>query len=111
MMSVGPLGMGGVAGAPLAQTKGTDGDRNAQEANSQERQTKSAELAQSADSIGATDSQEQTSDRDADGRRIIEKRARNQEEQTGDEAPREKRPARQSKDATGEKGNQLDLTG
>ena len=111
-MSVGPLGFfGSVAATPLPQSQGSDADRAAQETAGQTGQTANAAKAENAAGIGETDGQEHgPAERDADGRRIWEK------------SPGKKRPAApppeapasasiQSKDATGDSGTQLDLTG
>jgi len=110
MMSVGPLGGVHVsaAGAPYAQTKGPDVERTEQESAAQQRHTTSDRLAESAAGIGETGKDSEASDRDADGRRLWE-------EQLG-KAPSDglaptEHPEVQSKDATGDSGNQLDLSG
>ena len=112
-MSVGPTGMvGGVAGAPLAQTKGAETDRAQQETSNQARQTQSDQHAENAAGIGQTEQDEQASDRDADGRRPWELQA----EQTGDQQAQDddqQQTDRQSlsRDPSGESGSQLDVSG
>jgi hypothetical protein len=111
-MSVGPLGFfSSIAATPLPQSKGSDADRTAQETAGQTAQASNAAKAENAAGIGQTDGEEHgAAERDADGRRLWEK------------SPDKKHPvvlspeataptAMQSKDATGESGTQLDLTG
>ena len=108
-MSVGPTGgvFGSAAGAPLSQTQGSEAERTGRETAAQQRAADTAQQADQAAGIGQTDQDEQASDRDADGRRLWE--------QSDGQSPgaNESPPAapRQSKDATGASGNQLDLTG
>jgi len=108
---MGPLGIvGSAAGSQLPQAKGVDSDRAAQDVAAQARKVDGASKAQSAEGVGQTDEQEQASDRDADGRRLWEKT------ETDDTTPAESQPSSertptQSKDATGQSGNRLDLTG
>jgi hypothetical protein len=108
-MSIGSLGiLGGAAGTPLAQTKGSDVDRAEQDANDQKRQVTNELKAEAAAGIAETDGQEhQTNERDADGRRpweILAKKAKPAE-------PAAELPPVQSKDPSGESGGQLDLSG
>ena len=108
-MSVGPTGgiAGSAAGAPLAQTKGAEVDRARQDASGQERRVHNDKRAESAAGIGETDGEDhETAERDADGRRLWEKTAAGQ--QSGEESPAERRG---SKDASGQAGNLLDLSG
>jgi hypothetical protein len=111
-MSVGPTGFfSTIAATPLPHSKGSDVDLTAQESAGQTAQAANATKAENAAGIGETDGEEHgPAERDADGRRIWEK------------TPGKKRPAGpapeavapvtvQSKDATGESGTQLDLTG
>jgi hypothetical protein len=108
-MSVGPLGglAASAAGSPLAQTKGSDVDQVQQDANSQQRRVESETKAEDAAGIGQTDGEDhEAADRDADGRRIWEKIAQDKhQEETPD--PHQ----RPSKDASGQSGNLLDLSG
>jgi hypothetical protein len=117
MSGVGPLGgiPASAAGAPLSQARGSDAERNAQDVNSSERKSKSADKAEMAAGIGQTEEDQGTSERDADGRRLWEEpagaeAATEQEEQSSDETdPHSDRPT--TKDARGQTGNQIDLTG
>lgn len=111
-MSVGPLGgiAGSVAGSPLAQAKGSDVERAQQDAANQTRRTQSNQKAESAAGIGETDGEDhQTADRDADGRRLWEAPP----EATSDEAAAQNGHSEQApaKDASGQRGNLLDLSG
>ena len=111
MSSVGPLGGVNVsaAGAPLAQTKGSDVERASQDVGAQHRNAVYERKAEAAAGIGETDGEDhQTAERDANGRRILERVARRRSPQpTGDEPA----DSRGSKDVTGQSGNQLDLSG
>ena len=112
-MSMGPLGgvAGSVAGSPLAQTKGSEPERADQDAAAQTRRADSDRKADSAAGIGETDGEDHAAaERDADGRRPWEpppeaKDAEGTQQQSGPQ------PERQSKDATGQSGNLLDLSG
>ncbi len=110
-MSVGPLGgiAGSVAGSPLAQTKGSESERAQQDSVAQQRSVDSDRKAEAAAGIGETDGDDhETAERDADGRRLWEAQA--DEESTisgGSTQPEERR----SKDASGQSGNMLDLSG
>jgi hypothetical protein len=58
-MSVGPMGFfGSIAATPLSQSKGSDVDRAAQEANGQTGEASNAIKAENAAGIGATDGEE-----------------------------------------------------
>ncbi len=65
-MSVGPAG---AAGTPIGQTSGTDLQKNAHEAANQQRKSDSVQNAEQSQGVGQTEADEQTADRDADGRR------------------------------------------
>jgi hypothetical protein len=101
-----------IAATPLSQSKGSDVDRATQDTSGQAAQTTNAAKAENAAGIGATDGDEHgANERDADGRRIFEKSPskRKPAPPVADVAPLA--PAPLSKDATGNAGNQLDLTG
>ncbi len=111
-MSVGPLGgvVGSAAGTASAQAKGSDADRAAQDVAVQQRHSAGDARAADAAGIAATEGEDKnTADRDADGRRFWEEPPK----PGGDSSATQNRPAspRQSKDATGQSGQQLDLTG
>jgi hypothetical protein len=98
-----------LAGAPVAQTTASEGER-AQQAAGQKLRAQVAAQAELTAGVGATDGEEHsTNDRDADGRRLWEaplQRARQDEVETADPAP-----PHLSKDPTGEAGQTLDLSG
>jgi hypothetical protein len=111
-MSIGPLaGLGAsVAGTPLAQTRGADVERTQQESGNQQRRVENQQKAENAAGIGETDGDDhETAERDADGRRLWEETPQPDGPQaaggtaSGDSS--------QSKDATGQSGSLLDLTG
>ena len=113
-MSMGPVGgvVGSAAGAPLSQTAGSETERTQRESAAQNRTTDANQRAENAAGIGQTHEDQESSERDADGRRLWEapgKRRDNQQEQhAGTESGTH---ARQSKDASGQSGTRLDLTG
>jgi hypothetical protein len=98
--------IGSLAGTPLAQTKGAEVERAQQDAAAQERRALSDQKADSASGIGETDGQDhETADRDADGRRPWERRTAGHPR--SEPVPEPQR----SKDASGQSGNLLDLSG
>jgi hypothetical protein len=112
-MSVGPLGgiAGSAAGSPLAQTTGSETERAQQETAAQQRRIDSEQKAATAAGIGETDGEDhEAEERDADGRRLWEGPPGGTDQQATDEdaAPPAKR---QSKDASGQSGNLLDISG
>jgi hypothetical protein len=108
-MSIGFSGIvGGLAGVPLAQGKGSEVERAQHETTNQERRVQGNTKADDAAGVGATDGEEhQSHERDADGRRLWEAPVKGQQ-QPGAEA---QSAERRSKDPHGECGNQLDLSG
>jgi hypothetical protein len=103
------IGFGGVAGSAagsqLAQTSGTDVDRTSQEVAGAVRKADYQLKAEAAAGIGETDGEDHESeDRDADGRRPWTKFIQEPPEEEKDDQPK-------SKDATGQSGNLLDLSG
>jgi hypothetical protein len=110
-MNVGPLGGVAVsaAGAPLSQTAGGEAERVQKDALSHQRNVDSSQKAERAAGIGQTNEDQQTSERDADGRRPWEAPVAVAKQETPAEVTTI--AARQSKDATGQSGTQLDLTG
>ena len=107
-MNVVPLGgiISGAAGAPLAQVNGSETERTQRDGTVRERRVTTEKTAEAAQGIGTTDEDQETSERDADGRMFWERPAEND---LIDEASAAE--ARQSKDASGSSGNALDLTG
>lgn len=111
-MTMLPLGgiISSAAGSPLSQTQGSETERAQKDSLAQNRQVEANQKAEQASGIGHTEQDQESSDRDADGRRFWEaptkqENVRRDEEQSSDQ------PARQSKDATGQSGTKLDLTG
>lgn len=109
-MSVGPMGglLASAAGAPLAQSKGSDVDRAQQDSSAQQRRVQTDKKAESAAGIGEADGEDHaTGERDADGRRLWE-----QMPGGGDGSGAESGSGQsQSKDPTGQSGSLLDLSG
>src|SRR5262245_6567054 len=109
-MSIGPLAsLASVAGSPLAQVKGSDVERTQQDAAANERQITSAEKAENAAGIAATDEDSEAEDRDADGRRLWEETSKSAKHPDAAAATDESIP--RSKDPSGQSGSQLDLSG
>ena len=110
-MTMVPLGglSGSAAGAPLSQTAGSETERAQNDSLAQGRQTDANQKAELAAGIGQTEQDQETSERDADGRRLWEAPGKPGKETPGGEAAEV--AERQSKDATGQSGNKLDLTG
>lgn len=108
-MSIGPLGpIVSAAGSALAQSKGSELERTQNEVAGQERQSEVGRQAESAAGIGAADGENhETSERDANGRRLWEaplgKRSGNASAGGSADAPR-------AKDPTGQSGGALDLS-
>ena len=111
-MSIGPTGItGSLAGGQLQQTKGSDTERAQQDTAAQSRETKNSEKAEQAAGIGRTTEDQETSERDADGRRLWEAgdEAGDQEADDGTQESDEQAP--QAKDPDGNCGTNLDLSG
>ena len=98
--------LGSAAGAPLSQSTGAAGGSAAKEAAALERRLATDEKAEQAGGIGETEEDEQADERDADGRRLWERRgkAASSTDENDDSTPL-------SKDTTGAAGNSLDLVG
>jgi hypothetical protein len=112
-MSVGPMGFfSSIAATPLSQSKGNDVDRAGQESAGQSAEAANDVKAENAAGIGATDGEEHgAAERDADGGRIWEKPpGKKKAPEPAAEAPPVSTSVL-SKDASGESGNELDLTG
>jgi hypothetical protein len=109
------IGMGGVvgsaAGAPLSQTAGSETERAQKDSLAQHRQVDANQRADTAAGIGQTHEDQESSERDADGRRLWE--APGKQKDLKDQAASEDSTAqaRQSKDPSGQSGTNLDLTG
>lgn len=114
-MSLGPLGgvAASAAGSPVAQTKGSDVERAEHDAANSARRAQADEKAESAAGIGEADGEDhEPAERDADGRRPWEAPPEAQAAEEPDKADeaRSDDPTR-SKDASGQCGNLLDLSG
>jgi len=113
-MSMGPLGgvVGSAAGTSLSQSAGAETERSQRETAAQHRQIDGNERSERASGVGQTEQDQESSERDADGRRLWEapgKRGKDAKgEQAGDDASA---LAKQSKDPSGQSGTKLDLTG
>ncbi len=110
-MSMGPVGgvVGSAAGTSLSQTAGSETERTQKDSLAQQRHVDGNERAQNAAGIGQTEQDQESSERDADGRRLWEAPGNRAKVQAvSAEAAAE---SRQSKDPTGQSGSQLDLTG
>lgn len=110
-MSTGSVGtIGSVATGQLQQTRGADAERTTQEVSNQARGTESSKRAEAAGGVGEMEQEGETSERDADGRRLWERPGRKPAKpETTEPEPIAELP--RSKDPTGESGGQLDLTG
>src|SRR3972149_5415069 len=109
-MSVLPMSglIGSAAGAPISQTAGSETERTQREGAVEQRATDAAERSERAAGIGTTEQDQGTDERDADGPRLGEAPPdKKKDAAAGDAAAKE----RQSRDATGQCGNNLDLTG
>jgi hypothetical protein len=86
-------------------------ERAQQDNTGAERRIQSDRKAEHASGIGETDGEDhETAERDADGRRIWEERSGSTENDSPEtDAPAQDHPV--SKDATGQRGNLLDLSG
>jgi hypothetical protein len=101
--------IGSLAATPLAQSKGADIDRAQHDTANQKRETTAAEKADMAAGIGRTEEDSQADDRDADGRRPWELPAKYADESSAaDDAAAS---SHRGKDPTGERGQQLDISG
>ncbi len=110
-MSIGPSAgiVGSAAGAPLSQTRGSELERSQQESANQQRQVAGEKSAADSAGVGQASEDQEASERDADGRRLWE--ATPESETSAAETEVDEQPQRQSKDATGDSGHQLDLSG
>ena len=113
-MSMGPVGgvVGSAAGTSLSQTAGAETERTQRDTAAQHRQIDGKERSERASGIGQTEEDQESSERDADGRRIWEGPAKRRKDAT-DEPTVDDASAmsKQSKDPTGQSGTKLDLTG
>jgi hypothetical protein len=110
-MTMAPLGglIGSAAGVPLSQTSGSETERAHKDSLVQNRQVDANQKAENAAGIGQTEQDQESSERDADGRRLWEAPVKPGKKSGSSDA--RDTAARQSKDATGRSGTKLDLTG
>lgn len=102
-----------LAGSILPQTKGTETDRAVRESADKARELKSVQRAEVASDVGETDDDVETTDRDADGRQLLERRTKQPSAEVvaveTNETANSNLP--HVKDPTGEIGNAIDLDG
>lgn len=112
-MSMGPVFgiVASAAGTPLSQTAGAEVERTQRDVASFQRQVDGDERTEKAAGIGQTDADQETTERDADGRRLWESQEKNEQGKGDASADDEQTLAKQSKDPTGQSGTKLDLTG
>jgi hypothetical protein len=98
--------VGSAAGTQLSQSSSASSERAGRDAATSDQTAANDRAAEAAAGIGQTQADQETSDRDADGRRLWETPAEagSDEESQGEQ----KRPPR---DPRGESGNALDLIG
>jgi hypothetical protein len=101
--------VGSAAGSPLSQTAGSETERAQKDSIAHNRQVDANQKAERAAGIGQTEQDQGSSERDADGRRFWEEPAKPGTDSHGRDTV--DTAARQSKDATGQSGTKLDLTG
>ena len=107
-MSVGPLGTAS-SFAGTAQSRGSDVERSQQEDAAHERSVKSGQKAELAAGVGETSEDQESQDRDADGRRLWENPSGKGPAEPATDANQGDPPV--SKDASGDRGTNLDLSG
>jgi hypothetical protein len=114
-MSMGPVGgvVGSAAGTSLSQTAGAETERTQRDTAAQHRQIDGNERSERASGIGQTEQDQESSERDADGRRLWEAPSKKKAKDTKDEPAADDASAlsKLSKDPTGQSGTKLDLTG
>jgi hypothetical protein len=110
-MSMVPLGglLSSTAGTALSQATGSDTERTQKEGVAQRRSADADQHAEQSAGIGQTEQDQQTSERDADGRRLWEKAPA--PKPVNESVADKEADSRQSKDPTGQSGTKLDLTG
>lgn len=110
-MSIGSLGMlGSIATSPLAQSKGSEIDRTKSEVANRAREAEAERLSEVASGVGETGEEKEAGDRDADGRRFWETPLDGQRSTMGESASANA-SILQSKDASGQSGRNVDLSG
>src|SRR3954471_21785415 len=108
-MSIASLGIvGGLAGTALPQ-RAADAEKVQRETTEQARGAEATEQAENAAGIGQTEEDSQTSERDADGRRLWEDQRRKKANPADSAAAAFQTPL--AKDPSGTCGGSLDLVG
>jgi len=108
-MSIGSLGIvGGLAGTGLPQ-RAVEAEKAQRETIEQSRTTQATEQAENAAGIGQTEEDSQTSERDADGRRLWEQQQRGKRKAA--EPPTDESIPALAKDPSGDCGGLVDLVG
>jgi hypothetical protein len=105
-MSIGPMAglPASIAGLSAAQAKGSEVDRGPQELAARQREAYYAQKADDAANVGQTDGEDhETADRDADGRLAWTP--------PPDAGRKGEQPLPNSRDASGQSGNLLDVSG
>src|SRR5262245_19039976 len=111
-MSIASLGIVGGLASTTAPQRAAETERAELQSVDQARTTETAQRAENAAGIGQTEEDSQTSERDADGRRLWEKPAHPKKPDRAAATSAPPDPASHlSKDPTGSCGNQLDLLG
>jgi hypothetical protein len=110
-MTMVPLGglLSSTAGTAISQTAGSETERTQKDALAYRSSADAEQRAERSAGIGQTEQDQETSERDADGRRLWEKSADSKKQP--DAVTETEVDVRQSKDPTGQAGTQLDLTG
>ena len=106
-MNVGPMGMIGSLAGSLPQARTADADRTQTESAHDARERQAARNAEGASGVSETEEESETTDRDADGRRIWEQA----EEESQDAAGSPRGRSFVNRDPHGQRGDQLDLIG
>jgi hypothetical protein len=111
-MSIESLGFAAIgAGTPLPQSKGADAARAVQETTAKSGQQRSDFAAEQAAGVGQTDGNDhEIEEREGDGRMPWPRRTGNQKPPPPERLP-SMPPLPSSRDANGQCGNMLDLTG
>ncbi len=109
-MSIASLGIIGGLATTAAPQRAQETERAERQSVEQDRAVETTERAENAAGIGQTEEDSQSSDRDADGRRLWEKPTR-PKKADATPAPVTDSSASLSKDPSGACGNQLDLLG
>jgi hypothetical protein len=111
-MTMVPIGgmLSSAAGASLSQAAGSETERAQKESSTQQRVASADQKAADSAGIGQTQQDQESSERDADGRRLWEHPPDGKKKAGAVDLDAEAL-SRQSKDPTGQSGTQLDLTG